>query len=71
MRTLTSSSIRGECRNPSLGLTTKARACKVVGQKGSSGIMPHAPRSAKECEGTNPHAPKGAPTFGVGVLMDS
>jgi len=27
---------------------TKARAYKVVGQKGSLGVMPHAPRSAKE-----------------------
>jgi len=24
---------------------TKARGCKVVGQKGSLGVMPHAPRS--------------------------
>jgi hypothetical protein len=26
------------CRNPSLGLATKARACKVAGQKGSPGV---------------------------------
>jgi hypothetical protein len=26
------------CRNPSLGLTTKAKACKVVGQEGSPGV---------------------------------
>jgi len=25
----------GECRNLSLGLVTKARACKVAGQEGS------------------------------------
>jgi len=25
----------GYCRNPSLGLATKARVCKVAGQKGS------------------------------------
>ncbi len=25
------------CRNPSLGLATKARGCKVAGQKGDSG----------------------------------
>jgi hypothetical protein len=27
-----------KCRNPSLGLATKARACNVVGQKGSPGV---------------------------------
>jgi len=48
------------CRNPSLGLTTKARACKVAGQKKKHG-------SEKKCEGMNPHTPKGASTLGVGV----
>jgi hypothetical protein len=28
----------GECRNLSLGLVTKPRACKVVGQEGSPGV---------------------------------
>jgi len=28
--------------------------------------MPHAPGSARECEGLNPHTPKGTPTLGVG-----
>jgi hypothetical protein len=46
------------CRNPSLGLVTKARACKVAGQGGSPGVTSHAPKSAKECEGMNPHTPK-------------
>jgi len=50
---------------------TKARGCKVAGQEGSPGVMPHVPRSARECEGINPHTPKGTPTLGVGVLMDS
>ncbi len=59
------------CRNPSLGLTTKARACKGVGQKRSPGVTFHAPESAKECEGMNPHTPKGTPTLGVGVPVDS
>jgi len=31
--------------------------------------MPHAPRSARECEGIGPHTPKGTPILGVG--MDS
>jgi hypothetical protein len=53
------------CHNPSLGLTTKARACKSAGQEGSPGVTSHAPGSAKECEGMNPHTPKGAPTLGV------
>jgi hypothetical protein len=45
------------CRNLSLGLTTKARACKGVGQEGSPGVTSHAPGNAKECEGMNPHTP--------------
>ena len=58
------------CRNPSLGLATKARACKSAGQEGSPGVTFHAFGSAKECEGMNPHTPKGTPTLGVGVSMD-
>jgi len=46
------------CHNPSLGLTTKARACKVVGQEGSLGVTSHAPENVGECEGMNPHTPK-------------
>jgi hypothetical protein len=59
------------CHNLSLGLATKARACKVVGQEGSPGVMLHAPRSARECEGIDPHTPKGIPSLGVRVLVDS
>jgi hypothetical protein len=33
--------------------------------------MPHAPESARECEGIDPHTPKGTPTLEVGVLVDS
>ncbi len=47
----------GECCNPSLGLATKARGCKVTGQKKDPGVTSHAPGSAKECEGMNPHTP--------------
>jgi hypothetical protein len=60
-----------DCRNPSLGLTTKARGCKVAGQEGSLRVMPHAPKSVRECEGINLHTPKVTPTLGVGVLVDS
>jgi hypothetical protein len=58
------------CRNPSLGLTTKVKACKVAGQEGSPGVTPHAPGSVGKCEGMNPHTYKGASTLGVGVLVD-
>jgi len=30
-----------QCRNPSIGLTTKAKACKGVGQEWSLGITFH------------------------------
>jgi len=58
------------CRNPSLGLATKAKGCKVAGQEGSPGVMPHALGSARECEGIDLHTPTGTPTLGVGVLVD-
>jgi hypothetical protein len=58
-------------RNPSLGLLTKARGCKVAGQEGSPRIMPHAHGNARKCEGIDLHTPKGAPTLGVKVLVDS
>jgi len=59
-----------KCLNPSLGLTTKAGACKVAGQEGSLGVTHHAPESVGKCEGMNPHTPKGASTLGVGFPMD-
>jgi hypothetical protein len=55
---------------PSLGFVTKAKGCKVAGQKGSLGVMPHAPGSARECEGIDLHTPKGTPTLGVRVPVD-
>jgi hypothetical protein len=51
-------------RNPSLGLVTKARACKIAGQE-------RKPRSERKCEEMNHHTPKGVSTLGVGVPMDS
>jgi len=50
---------------------TKARGCKVIGQEGSPGVMPHAPGSARECEGIDSHISKGTPTLGVGIPVDS
>jgi hypothetical protein len=35
------------CRNPNLGLATKARGCKVANQKGDPGVTSHAPNNAK------------------------
>jgi hypothetical protein len=46
------------CRNPSLGLATKARACKGAGQEGSLEVTSHALGNVGECEGMNPHTPK-------------
>jgi hypothetical protein len=51
------------CRNSSLGLATKARACKVVGQDKKPG-------NERKCERMNLHTPKKDSTLGVGVLMD-
>jgi hypothetical protein len=59
------------CRNPSLGLVTKARACKGASPEKSLGVASHVPGSVGECEGLNLHTPKGAPTLGVGVPADS
>jgi len=50
---------------------TKAKGYKVAGQERSPGVMPHVPRSARECEGIDPHTPKVTPTLGVGIPMDS
>ncbi len=52
------------CRNPSLGLATKARTCKVTSQEKKF-------RTERKCEGMNPHTPKGVSTLRVGVPMDS
>jgi len=57
----------GFLSHPIFGLTTKARACKGGGPRGSLGVTSHAPESVRKCEGTS-HS-KGAPTLGVGVLV--
>ncbi len=53
-----------------LALGSQPRACKGASQERSSGVEFHALESIGECEGMNPHTPKGAPTLGVGVLVD-
>jgi hypothetical protein len=47
--------LKEDCRNLSLGLTTKARAYKRCRPKVSPRITFHAPESARKCEGMNPH----------------
>ncbi len=59
------------CRNPNLGLVTKARACKGAGQDWSPIVTFHARKSVGKCEGMNPHVPKWDPTLGVGIQMES
>jgi hypothetical protein len=59
------------CRNPSLGLATKAKGLQGCGPRGSPGITSHALGSVRKCEGVNPHIPKATPTFGDGVPVDS
>jgi hypothetical protein len=58
------------CHNPSLGLATKARACKGASQEGSPGITSHAHGSVGECERMNPHTPKGVLTLEVGIPIN-
>jgi len=60
-----------KCRNLSLGLATKARACEGASQVWSLGVTFHVPGSVKKGKGMNSHTPKWASTLGVGVLMDS
>ncbi len=45
-------------RNPNFGLTTKAKACKSVGQEGGPGGTSYIPGSLGECERMNLHALK-------------
>jgi hypothetical protein len=54
----------------SLGLATKARACKGASQEWSPGVTFHAPRNVGVCEGMNSHTPTWALTLGVKILMD-
>ncbi len=62
--------VYGYC-NPSLGLATKVRACKVASQETSPGVRSHAPGSVRECEGIDLHTPRGTRTLRVRVPVDS
>jgi hypothetical protein len=62
--------LKGYCCNPTLGLATKAKACKGASQEGGLGVTSHAPENVREYERMKPHTPKWALTLGVGVSMD-
>jgi len=59
------------CCNLSLGLTTKVRACKGVGQEWNLGVIFHVLGSVGVSKEMNSHTPKWVPTLGIEVLMDS
>jgi hypothetical protein len=56
------------CRNPSLGLMTKAMACEGARQEWSLGVTSHAPKSVRDYEEMNLHTPKRAHVTGYGVI---
>ncbi len=60
-----------QCRNPSLGLATKAKGLQGCGPRGSPGVTSHTPGNVRKCEGVNSHTPKATPTLGDGVTVDS
>jgi hypothetical protein len=64
-------SIETLCRNPSFGLSTKAKGLQGCGPKGSPGVTSRTPGSVGKCEGVNPHTPKATPALGDGVPVDS
>jgi len=57
MRTLTSSSNGGECRNPSLGLVTKAKGLQGCEPRGSPGVKAKALQGCglRESRGVTSH----------------
>jgi len=63
--------VKNFCRNPSFGLTTKAKGLQGRGPKGSPGVTSETPRSVGECEGVSLHIPKATLKLGEGVPVDS
>jgi hypothetical protein len=59
------------CRNPSFGLTTKAKGLQGCRPRGSLGITSETPGNARKCEGLSLHTPKATPALGDGVPVDS
>jgi hypothetical protein len=54
------------CRNPGLGLATKARGLQSCGPSSRPGSHITCSRDCRECEGMNLHTPKWIPMLGVG-----
>jgi hypothetical protein len=42
------------CRNPSIGLATKAKGLQGCGPRGSPGVTSHTLGNVRKCEGVNP-----------------
>ncbi len=59
------------CRNLSLGLATKIRGCKVVGQVGNLRVTSHAPGSAKSVRESTLTLPTELPWWELESQMDS
>jgi hypothetical protein len=59
------------CRNPSLGLATKARGCKVVGQEKDPKVTSHAFGSAKNVRERTFTLPSELPCWESESQMDS
>jgi hypothetical protein len=60
-----------KCHNPSFGLPTKARGCKVTGQEGNPGVTSHAPGSAKSVREWTLTLPSELPLWELESQMDS
>ncbi len=60
-----------DCCNPSLGLATKARACKSAGQKGSLGGTSYIPGVQESVREWTLTLPSELPLWGVEVPVDS
>ncbi len=58
------------CRNPNLGLATKARCGKVVNQEGDPGVTSHAPGSAKSVREWTLTLPSELPCWELKSRMD-
>ncbi len=59
------------CHNPSLGLATKARGCKVAGQEGDLGVTSHALESAKNARESTLTLPSELSWWELEFQMDS
>jgi hypothetical protein len=63
--------VHNSCRNPSFGLTTKAKGLQGCGPRGNPRVTSETPGSVGECEGVSLHTPKATSKLGEGVTVDS